>query len=654
MKYSPPYLGAAYYPEVWPLEQIDDDIALMKSAGMNVMRVAEFAWSRMEPQEGVYDFDWLHLAVDKLAAAGIATIMCTPTCTPPAWLAERYPEILILDDDGQRAQHGARRHACPNSPVYRAHSARITRKLAEEFGRDENVIGWQIDNEFYLSGRRGCCCPVCHRKFQDLMRERFGTIENLNETWGTHLWSQTYQSFGQLPVPHSRVRHHPQLIEAWLNFAGDSYVEYAAEQADILHEMTTQPVGTDMMPVLGVNYVRMNKKLDVVQYNHYNLPSELWEAPFWMDYCRTVLDVPFWNTETSTCWNGGAEARGYRGPGFCRANSWLPFALGGEANLYWLWRSHWSGQELMHGSVVTSAGRPLYIFGEVQEVAEGLGKAAEFLNGTRPTKSGLAVHFSTAAWWIFQSQQMVRGFDYRRFMLDKVYQPLLHAQIRPDVIDPATSLDDYSVVMSPFLPTLEEGDLIERLKAWIEAGGTWIAGPLTDIRTIHGTKYRHAPFGVLEDWGGVYNLNQIPCDLADFRIRWPDGAERPASVWYDSFEPRGAEPLATYIDGPVSGQMAISMKEMGKGRVVVLGTMPDERLFANLPLMFDVPRAAEASENVLVVPRSGEAGEGMVAIELTNSPGSLQLDRPAKDILTGQHFFGEVKMDPWGVRVLVY
>ena len=655
MKFKPPYLGAAYYPEDWPLEQIDDDIALMKQAGMNVMRIAEFAWSRMEPYEGKYDFDWLHLTVDKLAEAGIATIMCTPTCTPPAWLSERYPEILVVGEYGIQAQHGSRRHACPNSPVYRAHSARITRKLAEEFGNDENVIGWQIDNEFSPSGPHGCFCPVCVGKFREKMRERFGTIENLNETWGTHLWSQTYQSFAQLPPPYQHGRHHPQLIEAYCNFAGDSYVEYAGEQADILHEMTTQPVGTDMMPILSVNYERMHRKLDLVQYNHYNTPETLWEAPFWMDYSRTIKeDVPFWNTETATCWNGSTSANGYREPGFCRVNSWFPYALGGEANLYWLWRAHWSGQELMHGSVVTSCGRPMHIFGEVQEIAAGLEKSGDFLNGTKPEKSGLAVHLSTAANWIFLYQRMTQGFDYRRGMIEKVYQPMIQAQIRPDIIDPAASLDDYTVVFSPFLPTLEEGDLVERLKAWIEGGGTWIVGPMSDVRTIHGTKYQHAPFGVLEDWAGIYCTMQIPGTPRDFRMKWDDGRESEGSVWYDGFELRGAESMATYTEGPFEGDAAVAVKSVGKGRIIVLGTLPQDDMLVRLLTNTGITPAAKASPSILAVPRSGEAGEGMTVLEFMNQPGTLTLDRPATDILTGEQHSGEMDIAPYAVHVLKY
>ncbi|MCE5258661.1 MAG: beta-galactosidase, partial [Chloroflexi bacterium] len=503
-EHKPPYLGAAYYPEDWPLEQIDEDIALMRQAGMTVMRVGEFAWSRMEPQAGVYTLAWLHTVVDKLGQAGIATIMCTPTCTPPAWLAEGHPEILAVNDAGVRAQHGARRHACPTNPTYRAYCAAIVSRLAQEFGHDANVIGWQIDNEMYPYGKRGCCCPSCQRAYRQQLQEQFSSIEALNAAWGTDLWSQTYGSFEQVPLPpRSDVWHHPSLLTSWMQFQSRAYVDFCGFQADILHETAYQPVGTDMMPVGGLNYYDIHRKLDIAQFNHYNNMENLWQAAFWMDLLRPLKERPFWNTETATCWNGSTMANGVKEAGFCRANSWLPMALGGEANLYWLWRAHWSGQELMHGSVVSSSGRPLHIFDEVHEIADGFQRAGEFLRSTKPEDSGLALHFSGLAWNMFEFQPMVRGFTYADWLLNHVYRPLLQAQFRPNVIDPAASLTPYRMLLSPFLPALNEGGLAGRIMGWVEGGGTWVVGPLSDIRTLEATKYQHAPYGHLEDWAGI-------------------------------------------------------------------------------------------------------------------------------------------------------
>ncbi len=658
-RFSPPYLGAAYYPEAWPSELVDDDIRLMIDAGLNAVRVAEFAWSSMEPREGQIELGWLRRVVDKLGEAGIATIMCTPSCTPPAWLTAKYPEVSLVEHTGRRVQHGSRRHVCPNSPVYREHCKRIAEALAEVFGNDERVIGWQIDNEVYLWGDWGCYCDICIAAFRDSLRQQFGTIEALNEAWGTSLWSQSYTSFEEIPAPRPDICHHPSLLTAWIQFQNASMVDYVKFQAEVLHACVTQPVGTDMMPMLGVGYEAVHQCLDVVQYNHYDSMENLWRQVFWMDYVRPVKPIPFWNTETATCWNGGTTANGYKDPGFCRANSWLPIALGGEANLYWLWRAHWSGQELMHGSVVSSCGRPLHIMDEVRDVARGFKTAANFLNGTRPTPTGLAVHLSTLAWAQLRFQPIANEFDYVEYMIQRIYRPLMSAGLRSDVLDPAASLDAYRVVFSPFLPALDESGLRSRLLSWIEAGGTWVVGPMSDVRTMHGTKPTHAPFVSLEEWAGLYCKYELPGDPRDFALAWSDGRASRGSVWYSGFTrapESSATPLATYARGPLAGLSAVTETPVGQGRIIVLGTLllPEDlsQLLREIAQRDGVPVAAETRPNVLYVPREGHAGRGAVVIELENRPGSLRMPEPMVNLLDGTERNGVVEVLPYQVMVL--
>jgi beta-galactosidase GanA len=657
--HRPPYLGAAYYPEDWPLEQIDEDIRLMKEAGMNVMRIGEFAWSRMEPNEGRYDFAWLHLVVDRLGKAGIATIMGTPTATPPIWLTEKHPEILYQMDNGREIPHGGRRHYCPNSPVYRRYVHAIVTKMAKEFGRDTNVIGWQIDNEVSYYGRP-CVCTVCRTKFRESMKERFGTIRKLNEAWCTDLWSQTYQSFEQLPIPRRDIWHHPSLLQAWSEFGSNSYVEFVTFQADILHAAVSQPVGTDMMSTGAVDYVDMHRSLDIVQYNHYDGQETVWCAAFWFDFIRTLKDVPFWNTETATCWNGSTAANGYKAPGFCRVNSWMPVLMGGEANLYWLWRQHWAGQELMHGAVVSSAGRPLHMIDEVREISAGFAAAADFLNGTRPTPSGLALHFSNRTQALFGHQPMVNGMKYPwKSLQDAVYRPLIEAQWRPDIYEPAQDFSSARLMISAFLPMLDESGLRERLRDWIENGGIWVAGPLTDVRDLNGCKYRHSPYGTLEEWAGVRSRFEIPGDPRDFRFAFSDGSRARGSHWYDAMDLRGARAVAKYTEGPMKGRAAIAENAMGKGRIVVLGTMPEpkalKKLVASVARRAGVKPAAVASANLLVVPRSGKGGEGLGVAEVRNKAAWLRLTRRAVDLTTGRkQQAGVVKIKPFQVMVLKY
>ncbi len=655
---GPPYLGAAYYPEDWPLEQLDQDIALMREAGMNVMRVGEFAWSRMEPEEGQYDFDWLHLVVDKLGEAGIATILGTPTCTPPVWLTGRHPEVLFIREDGTPCTHGMRRHYCPNNPLYRDYCRRIVTRMAREFGRDERVIGWQIDNELYSAGFpfMSCSCPVCQVKFHAFLQQRYGSIGKLNQAWCTNLWSQTYQSFEQIPFPRPGVWSHPSLLLAWREFANQSYIEFSDMQADILHQLTRHPVGTDMMMVVGLDHYAINRKLDVVQYNHYHYHENVWQSAFWFDYVRPIKERPFWNTETATCWSGSVVTSGYSEPGFCRANSWMPFAMGGEANLYWLWRSHYAGHELMHGSVIQSTGRPMHTFGEVQEVSRGLAASAEFLNGTRPTPSGFAVHFSNFASLMFHDQPLVHGFNYQNAFLERIYRPILRAHYRPDVISPSVDLDDYGLVFSPFIPALDESGLRERIRPWIEAGGTWVVGPLSDIRTQDGAKFTHAPYGSLEEWAGIYCKYQLPGHPRDFALQWENGPRSKGGLWYDGLELRGAKPLAIYTEGPLEGLAAATIHKMGKGRIIVLATLPPPedllRLLNNLACDAGISPAADASANLLAVPRQGPAGHGLIAVEYENQPAWLNLRAEATDFLTGKRHSGRIEIPPYGVMIL--
>jgi len=653
---NPPYYGAAYYPEDWPPEQIDADVELMKAAGMNCMRIAEFAWSSMEPNEGEYRFDWLHLVVEKLGAADIAVIMCTPTATPPIWLVERWPEVLFVTDEGKRIGHGARRHVCPNDLVYRDYCARIVAKMAEEFGQDDRIIGWQIDNEVSGVGPwppRSCCCPTCVQLFRRRLRERYGTVEELNRRWCLALWSQEYRSFDQVPTPKREIWHHPSLLAEWSEFASDSYAEYITHQADILHRLTEHPVGTDMMPFSGVDYVASHRSLDLVQFNHYSEMDNLWRAAFWFDFIRPLKSAPFWNTETQTGWNGSVAINGgVKEPGWCRANSWLPIALGGEANLYWLWRQHWAGQELMHGAVVSSSGRPLYMWDEVKEIAAGLRAAEGFLGSTRPAASGLGLLWSQRVARGYQWQPIMPGFHYESALQDRVYHPMIRAQLRPDLITHDADLAAYSVIVCPFMATLDQGGLRQRLRAWIEAGGTSVVGPMTDIRNIDLAKYTHAPFGCLEEWTGVRCKQSLPGIPREFGLRWTaDGRETTGSAWYDGFEAGGAEVLAEYTDGPNAGLAAVTRSKLGNGQVILLGTMPQPDHLTALLISLGAVPVADASPNLLVVPREGDTA-GLVAVELEGRPATLTLPSPMRDVLSGDTRSGALALRPYAVVVL--
>ena len=659
-------LGAAYYPEDWDESEQAHDIEYMQKAGISVVRIAEFAWSCMEPEEGKFDFEWLHRVVDRLGEAGIAVIMGTPSATPPIWLEEKDSTMFRVDENGLRELHGGRRHCCSNNPTYRKYSARIAEKLAMEFGADERVIGWQIDNEICVKGL-GCFCDECKKGFHEYLAQKYISVDNLNKRWNLNIFSQRYTRFEQVPMP-SRSWQNPHLLFEWRVYQAKAHIDFVHMQADILHKYTKAPVGTDMMPMLTEDYEKITEFLDVVQYNHYHDEKSLWTSNLWYDYLRTLKDRPFWNTETSTCWNGSTETpANIRPEGFCRVNSWLPIIHGGEANLYWLWRQHWAGHELMHGSVLYASGRPTHTFGEVKEIAEGYGKAADFLNNTK-VKTDTAFHFSATNYGLMGYQAVMpepnpscwnsfKAIYTQR--VQKFYIPMINRGIRPDVIGVKKSLDSYKLLVSAFMMTLEEEELPERIEKWVRNGGTWIAGPLTDVRDSIGAHYKDRETGMLERLTGADLVQQIPDAEHRVACSWKNGGEFLANQWLQLYDvPEDAEVLATVTGdyySTIKGKAVAFKKKVGKGTVIVIGTIPssdDLTRILDLALKESNAESYDFTGKITVAHRVGENDEGYVLAECGNGEGIFRFAGKMTDLLTGKVYENEAALTPYQVMVL--
>lgn len=658
---SVPMLGAAYYPEAWDEAEQEHDIAMMVKAGCNVMRMTEFAWHKMEPRDGEIDFSWLHRVMDKLWTAGISVILGTPSATPPRWLQKVDPTIYAVSEEGVRRTHGARRNCCSNNPTFRRYSARIAEAMAKEFADDPRVVGWQIDNEINIMGR-GCYCEHCRRGFTEYLRARYGTIENLNDRWALETWSQYYDSFEDIPAPTDREAwHNSHLNLEWKRFQGQSHVDFIKMQADILHKYVKVPVGTDMMPIHNIDYEKIAQFADVIQFNHYREESNLWEVLVWYDYIRTLKDRPFWNTETSTCWNGAHFIPNLiRREGFCRALSWLPIAMGGEANLYWLWRQHRASHELMHGSVLYANGRPMHTFGEVQQLSAEYARCADFMNGTKVT-ADLAMMIDADSYMMQDVQPIYPDDGWHYYTRTRNLHTHLRAYgVRPDLIAPSHSFDGYKVLMTPFMPSLEREGLYDRIEEWVEAGGTWVVGPVTDIRTVDGAHYTKAATGRLEQWTGAIMTDTIP-DKGDRVVcSWKDGAPFSAYGLLQLFDdlPADCEVLASVTDGiypSLKGKVLAFRKPFGKGQILVLGTTPNADGVARLldvACEYTPVRRFAFEGNVMVAPRKGAAGEGLAVVEHRGEPASVTLDEPMTDLITGERFEGKVELKPFDVLIL--
>ena len=414
-----------------------------------------------------------------------------------------------------------------------------------------------------------------------------------------------------------------------------------------------------MMPVFQFDIQGINRHLDVAQFNHYAGP---YHSQFWFDLYRCSRDR-FWVTETSTCWAGGNRSTGPRGKGFCKANTLASFALGGEMVSYWLFRSHKGGHEMGHGSVVDAWGRDMHTSDEVRALSKDLERLSPMLAGTRLQKSGIALTHSHSSHVMSRYAPLlsmeIYGKDYQEDLPDTVYTPLRKRHYRPDVISMHHDLSPYKLLITYRSYTLEEGDFQERILPWVEQGGTWVVGPLSDIYTKDCSKYRHAPFGHLEDWAKVTRQFYMPAPTDGNGRFWFD-VKRPCTditledgrvlhtknVFFDAFVPKdGARALGRYAAGGdeyLEGYAAITETKVGRGRIILMGAALTEESFAsflgNLAKEMEILPLTEGSPNAATSLLDGAYGRVFCAIETEEKEASIRIPFAATDLLTGRRY----------------
>jgi beta-galactosidase GanA len=638
------YVGVSYYPLVAG-EKIDFDIKKMKEVGINQVRFGEFDWISMEPKEGSYDFNWIEKTVKKFSDAGIAVQLCTPTAAPPIWLEVKHPEILRVNALGLAVGHGGRRQYCPNSIVYRKYCRLIVEKLAQKFGNNPGVIAWQIDNELW----EDCYCDECLAAFHKWLANHFGTIENLNNEWLTELWSQKYQSFDQVSLPNPNAvgaGHHPSLWRAYRNFMSDSYVSFCNEQVKVLRKYTKAPITTNAHnPVFqNIDYKNLFGNLDFVCTDSYAGPGQLYRYAFEADWMRS-LGKPFWLAETASSLSAGTAVPDVtvfaHDKGAVRAKMWMTYALGGEAISFWLWRAHWAGQELEHGSLLYSWGDECINTPEITKVASELNKYKDWLLSTKPGQAKAALYYGVPTQWIFESTPIAAGFQYDQ-AISSFYKLLFDAGISRDVIMADADIKNYDVVFSPYMPSVTKSQF-QKIKSFVENGGTWVLGPLSACRTEEATAYPDACYGKqLEEWLGVHVRHRLPPMNVTSIVSNTDTSK--CELWCDAFqlENQNVKALANYSGGALDSLPAIVECKIGKGRVLVLGTKPGNDWLTKFIEKNVNAKTCNADPGILVAERVNEKNEsaGAIIINTNDKPHNLNYNGIS------------VTIDGYGVEIL--
>ncbi|MBR4940585.1 MAG: beta-galactosidase trimerization domain-containing protein, partial [Clostridia bacterium] len=366
---------------------------------------------------------------------------------------------------------------------------------------------------------------------------------------------------------------------------------------------------------------------------------------------------PFWNTETQACWNGSTQfGHSLQGEGFIYMNTWLPMMLGGEANLYWLWRTHWAGHELMHGAVLDTSGRYTHANGEIRKASAEFGKVRDFLSDYK-VESDTALMFTSLNWNILLTQEINNVLKNRSGFVEDFYKALLAAGIHPDVIDAKEDLDKYKLVFTPTAFTLEEHDFSARIEKWVRSGGVWVTGPMTDIRTSIGTKYKDSPYGTFEDITNEHLSYILPDDRGTITLENEAGENVHGSSIYELFEPGNSEPWLTVKNGhsALVGKCVSFVKKLGSGYVVMLGTLPEKkellRILKKAAVLADA-RVYDVDEGLMVTERVRENDGLLIVAAVEGKAGEFRFHGKYTDILSGENFTDAVSLAPYELRIL--
>ena len=654
------YVGVDYYPEHWPRERWDLDARLMRKAGFNVVRLAEFAWVFLEPEEGRFEFGWLDDALAVLRWRGISAILGTPTAVMPAWCARKYPETLAMRKEGHRIPWGIRKNNCFTSGTYRLLSERITRAMAEHFANTPNVIGWQTDNEF---GHPLCYCPTCRADFQDWLRAKYRTSEELNRAWGTHFWGHRYGTWGEIPIPSEDGGSNPSALLDWQRYFSWLNVRFQRDQVRILRAGAPRHFVThNFMGLFSeLNYYDLAEDLDHVSWDNYPVWGKVdvpYDASAAADVMRGLKRQNFWIMEQTAGPGGwGSFGRNPR-PGEIRKVAYQQLAHGADGQIWFRWRTCTAGREQYWHGLLGHDGRPLRRYREAAQTAKEYHRLAKELAGTT-VKADVAMIYDYESIWALRFQPAFGKNDYHAAMR-RYYSALLRAGVAVDMVKPGADLSGYRLVLAPDLYILPDA-LADRLTSFVKSGGVLLADCRTGVkdetslchaRTLPGLL--SAPLGItIEEYDALADDVQYAVSGCG-----PLQGAFSATQYTDWLTPEGAEVLAEYSDQWHLKKFAAATRHhFGKGTGYYVGTVLKEEAFYDA-LVADMLKAARVRpvvrppQGVEAAVRKGKGKALLFLMNHTEQPKVVNVPAGKRELLTGRKTADTLKLGVFGVAVI--
>ena len=589
-------IGADYYPEHWEKERWKTDAEMLVKANIKVIRIGEFAWSLYEPEEGKYEFDWMDEALDFFGKYGIKVVMCTPSATPPKWMIDKYPDILQNDIHGNPKLFGTRKHYCFNSETYREKTKKLNTLIAKRYAKHPAIEAWQVDNELGWSNTTRCYCKSCENRFRNWLKEKYQTIENLNDKWCTTFWSHTYNSFDQIESPSKigETQLHALNLD-WKRFVTHQTADFIHHEIAALREGgSTLPTTANLMHYFGgLDYFKIAKEIDVVSWDTYPtwhkeaVIDTAYDNGMCHDLMRSLKGKPFFQMEscpTSTNWQSVSKLKK---PGMLFAQSMQAIAHGGEGALYFQIRQSRGASEKVHGAVIDHyGGNDTRVFKEVSRVGEVLKELKELAGTT--VNSSVAMLYDWDSQWAMEDSQGPRnkGLHYLEAML-KFYRGFRKQGVNVDVIDMTCELDKYKVLALPMVYMFKEG-FAKKIRSFVENGGTLITSYWSGIADDTDRCYLEGtPHGLMDVLGirsteidGLYDWEEnsfVPVVGNEL------GLDKTYTCKYMCYlvELRGARTLMTYGRDFYEGYSCLTVNEYGKGKAWYVAADADKEFYGD-------------------------------------------------------------------------